>query len=273
MLPVEKSSSSTRHFKRPPLNEVVLGVQFAVPSGFHQIRAWEVWELFKTRFRVVQELPALEPGFETFGPPQGIRFGFSLVAGQPQTRYWFLTDSGDELIQFQADRLLHNWRKVGDQRNEYPRFERMIEDYASELRTTDTYFRKSDPKGLQINQCEISYINHIYLDQDGLKTPQDWITFLTINEPTPEDYAASFRRILRAPDGRPVGRLTCEASSGYNNQGRPLIILQLTVRGAPGGSSVDAALDFLKNGRDKINFLFDEVTTESAQIRWERVSQ
>ena len=98
-------------FGKPPLNEVVLGVQFAPPSGYSQIRAGQVWELFKGKYPHTEEYMPLPPVFETFGPrvvAQANQLEF--IDGPMHDRYWFLNDAHDELIQFQQDRLLHNWR-------------------------------------------------------------------------------------------------------------------------------------------------------------------
>src|SRR4051794_5656712 len=99
-------------FRKPPLNEVVLGIQFNPVPGYSQIYAGEVWGLFRARFPQVQEMPALPPNFETFGIPQGPQIGFNVLAGASHDRFWFLSPAGEQLIQFQMDRLLHNWRKV-----------------------------------------------------------------------------------------------------------------------------------------------------------------
>jgi hypothetical protein len=104
-------------FRDPPLNEVLLGVQFAQAKGYSQIRVGEVWGLFKSAFPEVEEQPPLQPSFEVFGLPQAAQGWAGFVMGPTHNRFWFLTRQKDELIQFQHDRLLHNWRKVGT--NEY----------------------------------------------------------------------------------------------------------------------------------------------------------
>lgn len=102
-------------FSKPPLNEVVLGVQFSPPAGYTQIQAGEVWNLYRERYPRVEEYMPLPPAYELFGlPGMGQTSNqFSFLEGPLHDRYWFLRTAGDELIQFQNDRLLHNWRKVG----------------------------------------------------------------------------------------------------------------------------------------------------------------
>jgi uncharacterized protein (TIGR04255 family) len=54
-------------FTDPPLDEVVLGVQFTPVPGYASVHSMKVWDLFRAEFPKVEELPALEPQFETFG--------------------------------------------------------------------------------------------------------------------------------------------------------------------------------------------------------------
>jgi uncharacterized protein (TIGR04255 family) len=230
-----------------------------------------VWALFRSSFPQVEELPALPPMFETFGLPQAQHVNFGIVSGATHDRFWFISQTKDELIQFQNDRLLHNWRKVGAQ-NQYPRFERIIEKFGAELRELESYFSSIQVQSLNINQCEVSYINHIHAPGSDVVDPRDWLTFVSFpGDCPPGDFSASFRKTILAPDGKPAGRLYCEAASAAEPGGRRLISLTLTARGAPSGSNVAAALEFLARGREMIGNLFVDVTTETAHRVWERV--
>jgi uncharacterized protein (TIGR04255 family) len=213
-------------FADPPLNEVVLGVQFAPAQGYSQIRAGEVWSLYKDRFPLVEEHPPLVPAFETFGRPQAAQFGMGFVTGASHDRFWFLTPSKEELIQFQQDRLMHNWRKVGDEKNPYPRFETMIRNFEQELVSLETYFASLATQTILINQCEVTYVNHIPLEHD------DWLRFVRFEGLDVEDFAMTFRRILHR-ESEPVGRLICETTTVIVPGNKLMLRLALTARGAP----------------------------------------
>jgi uncharacterized protein (TIGR04255 family) len=186
-------------------------------------------------------------------------------------RFWFLSPNGDELIQFQQDRLLHNWRKVGDQSNEYPRFERMVVKFETDLRLLEEYFSHLEPQKLEINQCEISYINHIMTPAAPINV-KDWLTFLDFGaKGQPDDFGTSYRTTIRSADGKPRGRLITEAATGTDLAGRQIIALTLTSRGTPAGTDIQAALDLLKLGRELIVTTFASITTDSAHRQWERV--
>jgi uncharacterized protein (TIGR04255 family) len=258
-------------FGNPPINEVVLGVQFSNPVGYSQIHAGKVWELFQKDYPNVEEYMPLAPVFETFGP-QIPSFGnqLSFVDGPLHDRYWFLNEHRDELIQFQQDRILHNWRKVGDHSNQYPRFERMMEKFTEELRKLEGYFSTLAPQQLQISQCEISYINHIAPASKESLNLSDWLSFVRFGSKHPQSLNLNFRETVVDANGEPCARMTCEIGEVLRLDGQRAISLSLTVRGAPKSSTSSSALDFLVDGRASIVKRFTELTTPEAHKAWER---
>lgn len=260
-------------FQSPPLNEVVLGVQFAPAQGYQQIRAGEVWELYRAEFPLVEEQPPLPPTFETFGLPFQVNpFNFGFITGATHDRFWFVSQNKDEIIQFQQDRLLHNWRKVGNSNNSYPRFEKIVASFEAELRRLEKYFDGLSAQNIKCNQAEISYTNHIQLDREGTPSKAgDWLRFLNFGEGEPDDITVVARRTLRGSAGAPYGRIICEVNTALNPKGERMLVLALTVRGAPSDPSISSALDFLTRGRDVIIDEFTSITTDSAHELWGRV--
>lgn len=258
-------------FKMPPLNEVAIGVQFTPATGYQQVRVGEVWLLFREDFPSVQELAPLPPTFETFGLPQGERRGpqINFLSMPDHSRYWFISSDEEELLQFQRDRLLHNWRKVGDKTNEYPRFETLIEKFEKELQTLETYFATLAPQSLNINQCEVSYIHHIQIDDSAnVTSAQDWLNFVRFDQLQPEDFTMTFRRVISSSAGKPLGRLIYEAVLGLTAKNEKVVQLTLTFRGAPEGTDINATMAFLKYGRGLIVTSFKEITTDMAHQKW-----
>jgi uncharacterized protein (TIGR04255 family) len=187
-------------------------------------------------------------------------------------RFWFTSNTGDEIIQFQNDRLLHNWRKVGDQSNEYPRFDAIVTKFQSEAMRLEEYFKRLGGQNLCIRQCELSYVNHIKDNSSEILKISDWLNFLLFPSFEPDDFAVSFRKTIKSPNGDPKGRLICESSTAVEPSGRHFISLTLTARGVPEQPSIDSALEFLARGRDVIVNTFAEITTDSAHRVWERTS-
>jgi uncharacterized protein (TIGR04255 family) len=246
-----------------------------MPTGYQPIRAWEVWNLFKSGYPQVQEQPPLMPTFETFGLPSQHsvmpQFAFS-TAIPPHNRYWFLRENGSELLQFQHDRLLHNWRKVGDRTNPYPRFESMLDQFKIELDQLRKYASNLAPQDLVINQCEVSYINHIPFDRSEGASYSDLLNFVSFSTKQPDDFNCAYREIIRDESNKPLGRLYVESNLGYMPSGEEIIAFSLTVKGAPVSTDINAALNFLAFGREIIVRRFAEATTKKAHKLWERIN-
>ncbi len=259
-------------FTAPPLNEVVLGVQFDPPRGYQQIRAYEVWQLFRDRFPNVEEQAPLAPSFEMFGLPARPQFGIEMLTGAPQLRFWFLSKQKDELIQFQSDRLLHNWRKVGDMTNDYPRFERMVEKFETELNELFPVLNSPSATSHNITQCEISYINHIFVEPDlGIVKAADVFRFMQLPGDELEGFSVAIARTISDTDQTPIGRLHIEGHSAIHNAtGKRMFVLTITARGLPSEPTVEGAIEFLKLGREMVLNTFAEITTDLAHSVWGR---
>ncbi len=260
------------NFSNPPLNEVVIGVQFSPAQAYSQIHAGEVWSLFKEEFPLVEEQAPLAPAFETFGIPSPPVFNFELMTGSQHDRFWFLTRDQQELIQFQADRLLHNWRKVPGGLREYPRFEAIVSAFEQELHKLEDYFNGVSPQTLNCTQAEVTYINHIVLENAGKGSRHcDWIRALSFGEQDPDDVNCTWRRTLYVNDA-PRARLIVEAKTGFNFLREKLLLLSITVRGTPVVPNIEDTVGFLKYAREIIVTEFTSITTEFAHTVWGRIS-
>lgn len=260
-------------FESPPLEEVVLGVQFFPPSNYSQILAGEVWKLFRDDYPLLEEKPPLETSFETFGGPSqqfsGPKFTFN--NGGQHDRFWFIEPNGTELIQFQQDRILHNWRKMGNSKNQYPRYESMITKFSDELARFESFISSITPQRLTVNQAEISYINQIPLGSLSSGKRYSFISFLNFNETQPNDLSINFRENILDSSGRPYARLICELVSGQRTDGSDVGFLTISVKGAPLQSTIESALEFLSMGRTLIVKKFAELTTTEAHEHWGRI--
>ena len=265
-------------FDNPPVIEVVLGVQFDQIHGFQTIHASELWGEFREEFPLVQEVPPLTPTYETFGTnPLGVNVRFEVNTGPaPFPRLWFLSSEHAQLIQFQPDRFVHNWRKArhGDV---YPRYENIRYSFQSELRKIERFFKSHQLGELIPNQCEISYINHITSDDinEIHSRPEEIFRFFD-NDRTAHDFDAlenasfQLRYVLYTDENRPIGRLHVTSQPAFSNDGKRILVVTLSARGNPTVPSLDAVLAFLDHGREKIVRSFAELTTDRMHERWGR---
>ncbi len=266
-------------FALPPVTEVLLGVQFNSLEHFLSPHLGIVWGEFKQEFPIVEEYPYMPPTFETFGTPAAFiipSVNFQIVTRPEMLRVHFLNRQRTELLQVQRDRFLHNWRKVGDA-DDYPRFERMIETFASGFQKFIDVIDREKLGPVVPNQCEVSYFNQIPIPDGETIWSQFALTFpdaagnTTIEGlGTPEDARFALRYIVPADDGSPLGRVIVVAEPARRANGVTIIQFTLTARGKPVTTEMIGVLNFLKNGRVLLNRAFKMLTSAEMQKRWGR---
>ncbi|TIX69470.1 MAG: TIGR04255 family protein [Mesorhizobium sp.] len=254
-------------FGNPPLNEVVLGVQFEKHSGYNDLFAWRVREELKSEFPNYAEVPRLDPRFEVFGGAETLaNFQFSIQQSEPSKRYWFIATDDSHLVQFQDDRVLLNWRQRRD--NEYPRYEAIVAKFGDLLEKLRAQF-ENDRQQFVVNQAEISYINVIPLVDST--TLGDWLKIVRPTALNIEQLNANFSEVVLSDDGNhPVARMHYEVSLFTAREVKRAIRLVITYRGAPREKHSSAIIDFLNAGRIRIVNRFCDITTEQAHKTWQR---
>lgn len=254
-------------FTDPPLDEVVLGVQFEPVPGFSSVHTKDVWDLFRDEFPQVQEQPLLQPQFETFGGANlQPSFQFQVGAGPVGSRLWFISEQENNLLQFQPDRFLTNWRKNPNQQP-YPRFEGIAEAYKSYLTVLVEHLSKHFAYDVGINQAEVSYINVIPVS--GFSEVGKWFNLWSGSDLNIEGLNTSFSEVILDASGKPYARLFHAIQSVYTVDGKHLAYnLSLTFRGKPMGNDIESALKFLISGREAIVLRFNSITTSFSHDFW-----
>jgi len=223
------------------------------------------------------EQPPVNPVFETFGKtsrPQ--QASIEILPSPPLPRLWFLNEDESQLIQFQADRFVHNWRKTTGSA-EYPRYEVIKERFLEEIQVVLDLLRKEKLGEIHLNQCEITYVNHIMsLQGEDLPSNLGLVLRLWNDMDLPvalgemEDSNLRARFVITSETGEKVGRLSVSAVPGLIVDNTPAIVLTLTARGRPDNSSLEAASEFFDIGRERIVRTFTALTTDMMHKRWER---
>ncbi len=274
--------TSFPEFSNPPLAEVVLTVQFEKIEGFRTVHAGLLWE------RLRRDLPNLEHVEEHAQVDQPMEFpgvtGFrsaelrvELVDLPQLPRLFFLTSDRTQLIQFQPDRLSHNWRKVGGAET-YPHYENIRPAFEAELRLLETFLAERKLGALAPTQCEISYINHIVADGDSAsevalgRVSSFWpAEYRTLAGCEFEDVSLNMRHVIRDEHGEFLGRLVAMAKPALRRfDKKPLLVLELVARGRPMGEGISGALRFIDTGRERLRQAFDSLTSEEMHRIWGR---
>jgi uncharacterized protein (TIGR04255 family) len=259
-------------FAKPPVAEVVLGVQFS--SVLSPVHLGLYYEKVKSRFPKIQVHPPVPPVFETFGTSAIPGPQFTVTTGM-QGRMWFLSQDDNFLIQLQSDRLIVNWRS-GPQSTPYPHFDAVQEVFTNAFDELEALV-KAEKMSLAVNQCEVLYINPILTATTGVSISEPQRIFRVCSsergsewqEPL-EHISCNARYLLKDEAGTPYGRLTVTLASGATADQSPGFQLELTARGLPQGATREGIVAFHNHGHRAIVRCFAAITTSEMHKLWER---
>jgi uncharacterized protein (TIGR04255 family) len=273
-------------FERPPVVEVVLGVQFTELTAYRTWHAGLLWDsTFRAHFPRCVEQPPLDPLFETFGSQKPARnlLRIQQMSGPIVPRLWFVSHDESDLIQFQSDRFLHNWRRF-QQDTRYPRYEPVRERFFEEISDVMSFLNNNEIGLLEPNQCEITYVNHIKLNDGGDPRLDFWRIFTffgpfqsntnpdSAHETQLEDGRFAIRFVIfERHNKQPLGRLHIVAEPAVETDDTPIVRLSLTARGSPISPTLQGVADFLDVGRESIVRTFAAITTEEMHKIWGRI--
>jgi len=263
-------------YDRPPIVEVAAGASFdRLPAEATAVFGAFWKERLARDFPVVQEqsphIPPIERfGMSSFAPELRLQFTQQL----PSPRFWFLTETGDELLQLQPDWLSCNWRKVQPD-SAYSRWPSRRQKFVEFYTLLDAYLVQSGLNPLTPRQCEVSYINHVFPDKTW-RDHGDLHKILNIVNHAEthrgidaEQATVNFNFTMSNDDGEYIGRLHLFAVPAYIEMNKqPVYRLELTARGAPLGFGLDGIMEFLDKGRETIVRTFAAVTTSEIQGEW-----
>jgi uncharacterized protein (TIGR04255 family) len=239
-----------------------------------------LWSEFREPFRRVEEHPPLDAVVERFGVKHvAIRPSIQLrmLEALPAPRCWFLNEAGSELIQVQADRFIHNWRKTAADQ-QYPRYHRLRQSFEQELGRLRGFLQREGLGDLVANQCEVTYVNHI-LAGKGWREFGELGQVLTVCDArysdkflgAPEDVRTALRYIIRNGQGEPTGRLHIVVEPAFRlSDGQPMLVMSLTARNRPEGEGVGGVLKALDIGREWVVRGFASITTPAMHGIWGR---
>lgn len=268
-------------FKKPPINEAVLSIQFAPLVGLKSAYIGLFWERIRKEFPNVSEQGAIPPVFETFGgikaaePP----FRFETFMSPPLPRYWFENPANGDLLQVQQDRIVRNWRQGSDNGRAYPRYETIRHAFENNVGQFGTWLSEWDLGSLVVNQCEVTYINLIRLpDSSNPHQQLERISSLWTGrfedgvKRTIENTNVQLTCVFHH-DGKPAGRIYASFQSVFMQATLdPVVKLEITARGKPSSSDVKDAFTYLDIIRQQVVETFAAVTTAEMHEFWERTS-
>ena len=263
-------------FERPPVNETAIGVEFARLPGFGLPYFGLYWNAIRQDY----------PTFETYGPiaSQPERFGAARflvkkprveLLTEPEVRCWFIHASGDRLLQLQADRFIHNWRKqaAGGQ---YPRYETLRPCFEAEWRRFLAFLAANGLPEPTVTQCDVTYVNHLEVGHGWKSMADVGRVFPFINSGkgfpfigAPETATLNMHFVIPPEQGR------LRASVQHARRvadGTELLQFTLAARGAPKSSSWEDIAEWFDLGREWVVRGFADLTSPEMHQVWGRRS-
>lgn len=268
-------------FRRPPVVELVLDVQFQSIPGLGVPQLGLLWQEFRDRFPTVEQQPPLAPMVERFGPPapDEAQVLFEPIESLPLPRLWFLDATARELIQVQNDRFIHNWRKTQED-DTYPRYETVRTRFAEELATFERFLAKESLGPVVPDLCEVTYINHLIAGQDWAQHGEiDSVVTLWRNQFSdsflegkhPENVSVNLQYVILGEEGEPLGRWRVAIQPAYRRtDGKPILVIRNTARGKASGEDMEGALNALDIGHEWAVRGFASITTAHMHSIWGR---
>ena len=262
-----KINNSFPDYEKPPVIEVVCGIQFKTIEGLLIPHFGLLWEKFKSDYPICREVPPLSPVIEAFADSKPVSLKFSDVP--PLPRIWFIHKNDNGIIQIQRDRFLHNWRKVREE-DEYPRYPNVIKMFQSRLEQFKSFLIENEFEDIEPLQLEITYINHIPKG-DG------WISLKDIANIFPDfSFRSEDDRFLPEPEiinwrtsfllPEKLGRFHINIrSSSLVETETPIITLNSTVRGISQDLSPEGMKSWFDLAREWIVRGFVDLTGKEVQ--------
>jgi uncharacterized protein (TIGR04255 family) len=260
------------NFKRPPIAEVALAVQFAESVTDDTTTLSKFWPTVLADFPDVEPQPPLPPLAETFEVPAPPNISFKVLGGPQASRYWFLGAEGNQLIQVQPDRFGYNWRKGPTDTAAYPRYPYVRGRFQTIFSTfVDTLHRLD--KQVRPIWCEVTYINPVAFGKPGGPRPDLSIVLRRLVPhqsqllPQPDNTTLADRFLLTR-DGAPFGRFYLTADAAYTDDRSLGYNLTLRMIGQPRSPDMAGVLDVFDEGHRLIVNTFRDITTPQMHEEW-----
>ncbi|MGV3709052.1 MAG: TIGR04255 family protein [Gemmatimonas sp.] len=257
-----------------PLVEVAASVQFEEIRKLDAAHLGFLWTKFRGLYPKTEQHPPLAVRKEDFGSKKEATFRVTMQPGS-STRVWFIQEDEAELVQVQNNMLVYNWRKRSG--NEYVGFPKIRESAKRAGETLLNFVREEDLGELRVNQCELTYVNHLgVVSRDAPRQPLSEIFSYwqsrkgLFSAESPEEVNLLLQHVLHEHE-RPVGRLFADLKSAYaTSTHESLYALNMTVRGKPADSELTSAIEFLDRAHEWLVTYFTDFTTEAMHHQWGR---
>jgi uncharacterized protein (TIGR04255 family) len=255
-------------FDRPPLTEVVCGVQFAPIEGWLTSHYGLFWNRIKAAYPGSEDQPPLRRlKLEEFQTPDE----FNLALLPPLRRVFFTTAPANYLVQLQNNRFLHNWRKLNES-DGYPRFPEAYSRFSERWSDFNSFLADCGLPASLPQVYELTYVNMISAPEAVF--PRDVWRFMNFYKELPRTASGSGARGLELRLSWPLeddaGTLNMKLNHGVMEPVKgtgPVLVVEFTALGRAGKGRDDMELWF-KTAHDAIVHTFVALTTPESHEMW-----
>ena len=262
-------------FERPPLIEVVCGLQFH-PLALRTVHVGDFWQAMRDRYPLFEDHPPLASIFDD--RDGGVRLEQEDLQDDkpPLRRVFFVDETKNFLLQIGTSRFLANWRRLPGSDAPYPRFDAAYARLAEGWGAFREYAARKELGAIRLNQYELTYINHI--PDDTADTFPDRANELFTFFRWPALHVESFepgprstQLIFQARFQKTRGSLTIALQNRARlHNGRRIFILELIARGPAAEDGADRD-EWFAFAHDAVVQTFASLTTEKAHKSWGRI--
>lgn len=264
-------------FKKPPVVETVLAVQFEPIPGFTNAHLGAFWVRIggRERWPLVQDANPLPQEFERFGEERKWQRTDTLkldITSDLSSRMQLRNAEGSRLLQIQNGRLIYNW--LGTSGKEYARYDTVRPEFDEHLQEFNAFLADQKLPALHANQWEVTYINHLPKGTVW-NDVTDWQNVFNFSAVPPaalndcrlESFAEQW--VYEIAPRR--GRLRMQFQHAWNQERQEVLLFNLTARGPVqegdgAAESIQAGLDL---GREVIVSSFANLVSSQARKFWE----
>jgi uncharacterized protein (TIGR04255 family) len=257
--------TSLPNYERPPVNEVVFGIRFNTPEKLRLPHIGILWQKLQSEYPKIQHAPPIASA-------KG-EIKIDLATGAPTPRLWFISQSDDQLAQFQVDRFYYNWRR---RQSDYPRYAYVRKAFENVYDKILEFFDEVDLGDFEPIECELTFINHIpkgdgweTLD-DLSKVFSDFIWNFKNERFLPKPQKFSWRSEFMFPDNK--GRLITSLKHAIRSDDKiPLVVFDLNTLGFGKSSNKKDVLEWFDFAHEWIVRGFTDLTTAEIQKIWGKI--
>ncbi|MBV8781244.1 MAG: TIGR04255 family protein [Phycisphaerae bacterium] len=264
-------------YRRPPVVETVLSLQFKPIPGFTNAHLGIFWQSVRNEFPKATDADPIASQRELFGDrlPRRPRLpAFRIFPAEAASRLQMSSEDGERVVQLQNGRLISNWRRMTGA--EYPRWRKVAQAFEQRTHDLRTMLSAEGLADVEANQWEVTYVNYLVKGREWTE-PSDWPKIIPgllgraelAKGGSLEGVESSTHFVLP----NKTGRLHIDLHRGFTT-GDPdadeVLVLQLTARGAIAQSELNTIAQFLDIGHVAIVQAFTDLTGQEAHALWER---